>query len=245
MNLANTIFARRASRFVHRASATRIGLAMVALSLAAGAIATPAPAQTPTPYSCATIATPAAGHSPMDHSGSMHSMHGDASFDQLYIDMMVPHHEAVIALAEAALPTLTEPVLIEMAENIIAAQTSENEQLLEWRLAWFGDATPMMDDATMGQMLEAMPVGSMDDMMMQMDPHLQVTAFCAADDPDRAFAEQVLAHHQMAIDASEIALTEAEQTELIAFAEQVIEDQQREIDILRAYLDGVEATPTS
>ncbi len=33
--------------------------------------------------------------------------------------------------------------------------------------------------------------------------------------------------------------------ELVAFAEQVIIDQQREIAILRAYLAGAEATPTS
>ena len=220
-------------------------LALLALVILAGAAVVPASAQTPAAFSCANIATPTAGHSSMDHSSNAQSMHEDVSFDQLYIDMMVPHHEAVIALAEAALPTLTDPVLIEMAEGIIAAQSTENEQLLEWRLAWFGFAEPMMDDATMGQMMEAMPVGSMDEMMMQMDPHMQVTAFCAADDPDRAFAEQVLAHHLMAVEASEIALTKAEHPELVAFAEQVIEDQQREIDILRAFLGGTEATPTS
>jgi uncharacterized protein (DUF305 family) len=224
-------------------------LALLALVILAGVSTTPASAQS-TPqarFSCDPMATPAAGHGSMHGSGDSHAMHGDedASFDQLYIDMMVPHHDAVIALAQAALPTLTDPVLIEMAEGIIAAQTTENAQLLEWRLAWFGDATVAMDDATMGQMMEAMPVGSMDDMMLQMDPQRQVSTFCAADDPDRAFAEQVLAHHLMAVHASEIALTEAEHPELVAFAEQVIIDQQREIDILRAYLDGAEATPTS
>lgn len=208
------------------------------------AIATlPAAAQTPiSTWNCSSMATPEASTTTR-HGHDEHDMHaGMPSFDQLYIDMMVPHHEAVIALAEAALPSLTEPILIDIAENVIATQTVENEQLLAWRLAWFGNAEPMMDDATMTQMLEAMPAGSMDEMMFQMDPVAQVATFCAADDPDHAFATQVLAHHQMAVDASEIAVEQAEQPELVTFAEQVIADQQAEIDLLLAYLGEV-ATP--
>lgn len=203
----------------------------------------PISAQTPTPaWSCSSATTEetATGHG---HGG--HDMHGDpASFDQLYIDMMVPHHEAVIALAEAALPHLTEPMLIGIAENVIASQAPENEQLLAWRLEWFGSAEPMMDDATMTQMMEAMPVSSMDEMMFQMDPAAQVASFCEADDPDRAFATQVLGHHQMAVDTSVIAVEQAEHPELQAFAEKVIVDQQAEIDLLEAFLaEG--ATPAA
>jgi uncharacterized protein (DUF305 family) len=76
-----------------------------------------------------------------------------------------------------------------------------------------------------------------------MDPMAQVMAFCAADDPDRAFAEQVLAHHRMAVDASEIAVEQAEHPELVAFAEQVIADQQAEIDILTAFLETADRLP--
>ena len=201
------------------------------------ALIAPMRAQTPAAaWSCDAIdAGTATGAD--DHGHDDHEMHGETpSFDQLYIDMMVPHHEAVIALAEAALPTLTEPTLIEMATNIIANQSAENEQLLTWRLDWFGSADTLMDEATMNQMLEAMPTGPMDEMMFQMDPLAQVTAFCAADDSDLAFATQVLAHHQMAVDASLIAVEQAEQPELVAFAEQVIVDQQAEIDLLLVYL---------
>jgi uncharacterized protein (DUF305 family) len=41
--------------------------------------------------------TPAAG---MDHMAM--------EFDQMYIDMMIPHHQSIIALAQAALPRLTD-----------------------------------------------------------------------------------------------------------------------------------------
>jgi uncharacterized protein (DUF305 family) len=217
-----------------------IGLAIVS-GLAGGAAA----AQEATPgLTCMTVATPGAMPGADQMSGDHDMHHGEeASFDQLYIDMMVPHHEAVIALAEAALPTLTDPDLIAIAENVVATQSDENVQLREWREAWFGDATPMMDDATMMQMLEAMPVGSMDDMMLQMDPMGQVMAYCAAGDADRAFAEQVLAHHQMAVDASEIAVEQAEHPELVAFAEGVIVDQQAEIEVLTAFLATADRLP--
>lgn len=195
-------------------------------------------------WSCAAPATPAAaGHENMGMDMEM----AEAEFDQLYIDMMLPHHGSIIALSEAALPELTYPRLQEMARNIIETQTAENAQLTEWRTEWYGSGEPMMDEMSMTLMLEAMPVGTMDEMMREMDATYQVTTFCAADDPDLAFIDQVIPHHQMAIDASEVAVEQAVHPELAEFASQVIVDQQAEIDLLqeiRVELDG-SATPAS
>jgi uncharacterized protein (DUF305 family) len=168
-----------------------------------------------------------------------------AEFDQLYLDMMLPHHGSVIALSEAALAHLTDPRLIEIAEAIISAQTAENEQLTTWRTEWYGSGEPATDEASMIQMLEAMPVGTMDEMMLQMDATAQVSAFCAAENPDLAFIEQVIPHHQMAIDVSEIAVEQAVHPELAEFAEGVITAQQAEIDQLEAIRAELGATPES
>ena len=161
--------------------------------------------------------------------------------------MMLPHHGSIIALAEAALPELTDPRLQEMAQNIIDAQTAENAQLTEWRTEWYGSGEPVMTDASMELMLDAMPVGTMDEMMREMDAAWQVAAFCAADDPDLAFIDQTIPHHQMAIDASEVAVEEAMHPEIAALAEDVIAAQQAEIDLLneiRAELNAA-ATPAA
>ncbi len=199
-------------------------------------------------WSCATAGTPAAaGHDDMAMGDDMEMEMADVEFDQLYIDMMLPHHGSIIALSQAALPELTDPRLREMAQNIIGAQTEENVQLTEWRTDWYGSGEPMMDEMSMTSMLEAMPVGTMDEMMREMDAAYQVSTFCAADDPDLAFIDQVIPHHQMAIDASEVAVEQAVHPELAEFASQVIIDQQAEIDLLeeiRAELAG-EATPAS
>lgn len=165
-------------------------------------------------------------------------------FDQLYIDMMLPHHASIIALSEAALPHLTDPWLQELARDIIAAQSIENAQLTGWRTDWYGSAEPATDEASMNLMLQAMPVGTMDEMMFQMDPAGQIARFCTADDPNRAFLEQMIPHHQMAVDVSVIALDKAERPELLAFASTVSQEQQIEIALLAWIQSGWESAAT-
>lgn len=204
--------------------------------------------------SCETVAaTPMAGMegmtmgTPMAEDG--HDMAGQSvEFDQLYIDMMLPHHASIIALAQAAQERLTDERLQTMADNIITAQSAENEELRGYREQWYGSPDPMpMDVSMMGMMTEMMPgMGDMATMQMQMDPQALVAAFCAGEDPDLTFIDLTIPHHEMAIQASEAALEQATHEEIQTVAERVIADQQREIDELetiRAELTG-EGTPT-
>lgn len=231
-------------------------LAIAALAAVMATIPTPTGAQdaTPTAATCADVmATPAAGHGghgqmheatpAMSHGG--HDMHDMElpEFDLAYIDMMLPHHESVIALAEVALPRLDDPRLIHMAANIIASQSAEQERMLELRDEWYPDAEPV----SMAQMMELMPSmgGDMAHMDEVMSAEWQVRTFCASENPDLAFIEQTIPHHQMAIDVSEDALERAVHPELKEIAREVIDAQQAEIDQLeeiRAELTG-EATP--
>lgn len=217
--------------------------------LIASMIGVSAVAQTPEAVGCGPAATPAATPGMMEHGMGTQEMMHEMEFDQLYIDMMIPHHESIIAMAEVALTELEDPRLQEIAQTIIDTQEPEQDELAALRAEWYGSMEPaMMDDMMMSMMMEAMPgMGNADEMMMQMSPELQVQAFCAAEDKDLAFIDMTVAHHQMAIDASETAVEQAVHPEIQAFAERVIADQQREIDELeaiRAELTG-EATPAS
>ncbi len=158
----------------------------------------------------------------------------EMGIDLLYIDMMIPHHASIIALAEAALPRLADERLQGIAQNIADTQSAEIEELGGLRAELAGNAMPMpMDDMAMGMMMETMPgMGSMEEMATQMDPVAQVTAFCEAEDYDLAFIELTIPHHEMAIAASEAVLDQSSNDELLAFAERVIADQQAEIDVL-------------
>jgi uncharacterized protein (DUF305 family) len=180
--------------------------------------------------------------------GSMMTM----EFDQHYIDMMLPHHESIIALAQVALPKLTDPRLQRIAQNIISSQSSEREELQGYREAWYGSPDPLpMDDAMMQMMMDMMPtmasMSTMDEMTKEMSAEAQVKAFCSAENPDLAFIDLTILHHQMAIAASQDALTMATHQEIKDFAQKVIDAQQQEIDELtqiRSELTG-EATPSA
>ena len=214
---------------------------------------------TPTPMvSCEDASSPMAMGTPGAMMGDMAGMgmgtpmagmdHMAMELDQMYIDMMIPHHAAIIALSQAALPRLEDARLQEIAQNIVDAQSAEIEELRGYREAFYGEAESMpMDEAMMAAMTEMMPgmSGTMEEMAFQMDPAAQVAAICAAEDTDLAFIDMTIAHHRMAIDSSEPVVAGATNEEIREFAQRVIEDPQREIDELeeiQADLTG-EATP--
>lgn len=235
---------------MHTSSRTTVGSVIVGV-LSVFVLGGSTVAQTPESASCDQAGTPVAATAAMDHGG-----HGAATpamgmeqveFDQLYIDMMLPHHGSIVALAGVALPLLEDPRLQEMALEIVETQTAEQAELQALRNGWYGSPEPApMDDAMMSMMMEAMPgMGTAEEMMQMMDAEWQIQTFCAADDYDLAFIDQTIPHHQMAIDASEIALEQAVHPEIAAIARNVIATQQAEIDeleIIRAELTG-EATP--
>ena len=59
-------------------------------------------------------------------------------FDRAFIDMMIPHHEGAVTMAEQLLEKGEQPELRKMAQEIIDAQTKEIEQMREWRAKWYG-----------------------------------------------------------------------------------------------------------
>lgn len=172
----------------------------------------------------------------------------EMEIDQLYIDMMIPHHQSIIAMAQAALPRLTDERLREIADAVIATQQPEIEQLQAYRETFFGEGSPMpLDDAMMAAMHAKLPnlSGTMDDMPTLMNAELLVEEFCTAEDPDLAFIDLTIPHHQMAIDASVAAVEEAEHPEIRALAQRVIDAQQEEIEVLMAIREEIagDATP--
>jgi uncharacterized protein (DUF305 family) len=58
------------------------------------------------------------------------------SFDIAFIDMMIPHHEGAVEMADQLLEEGENPQLQAMAKEIIASQTAEIEQMRKWRAQW-------------------------------------------------------------------------------------------------------------
>lgn len=74
----------------------------------------------------------------MDHS----TLQTAEPFDRAFIDMMVAHHQGAIQMARVELAQGTDPETKALADAIVAAQSSEIEQMNEWRTEWYGSPSP-------------------------------------------------------------------------------------------------------
>lgn len=61
----------------------------------------------------------------------------DAEFDLRFINAMIPHHEGAIIMAEDVLAKSERPEIKQLAQEIIASQQQEIDQMKEWRQAWY------------------------------------------------------------------------------------------------------------
>ncbi len=206
---------------------------------------------------CLAVATPSAdmpqagmmmGTPPMGGS-DMAGMMGQ--FDLMFIDMMTPHHTSAVAMAEVALTRAEHAELRSLAEQIIASQRAEIEQMQTWRDAWFPDAAAIPMDEMMGMMGEMMgemmpggmpgtpgagpgPGGMGQGMMKDMEQ--EIADLCATTENfDLAFIEAMVPHHQTAVMMAQMATMRAEHPELQTLAQTMIDDQQREIAQMQAW----------
>ena len=157
----------------------------------------------------------------------------EAEFDQMFIDMMVPHHQGAVEMAQIAQERAEHPEIQQLAEAVIEAQEAEIEQMRQWRQDWYGSSdTPSMSEMPS---LHAMP--EMGEAGHAMDMAGEVERLRTASEPfDRAFIEAMSPHHQSAIDAARLAEQQATRPEIKELAQAIIEGQQREIDQMNQWL---------
>ncbi|GIK37074.1 MAG: DUF305 domain-containing protein [Anaerolineae bacterium] len=154
-----------------------------------------------------------------------------AEFDQMFIDMMVPHHQSAIEMAQLELQQGENPELKAMAESMIQSQQAEIDQLRQWRQQWYGSSeTPPM---TQMPMLPGMSQMEHTGDMMTMDMTPEIERLRNAPKPvDATFIEAMMKHHQMAIEAASIAEQQASHQEIKDTARNIIQEQQGEISEL-------------
>lgn len=62
----------------------------------------------------------------------------DDAFDRRFLDAMIPHHEGAVAMAEELKAKSDRPELLALADEIIASQQAEIDQMQQWRQSWYG-----------------------------------------------------------------------------------------------------------
>lgn len=167
----------------------------------------------------------------------------DVEFDLAYIDMMIPHHESLIALSKVAENDLSDAGLVDMARSFISEQGHEQERMIRLREAWYGDAPEVPMDVQMQQMPHM--EDDMETMHHLMSADWMMRTFRDAGNKDLAFIDQTIPHHRMAIEASADAVEHAVHPELGTIARNVITAQQRDIAAMkriRAEITGESAS---
>jgi uncharacterized protein (DUF305 family) len=156
-------------------------------------------------------------------------------FDLQFIDQMIIHHQGAIMSAEHIIADSERPELRQLSENIQQSQAEQIEQMRTWREEWYPDAGPTFEmDPT--QMSEMMGNNQMNGMMGE--EHTQ--EMMHDEGTDAMFLRMMIPHHQLAIDMSEQALDKAEHPELKELAQQIIDEQSAEIELMKGYLETIE-----
>ena len=166
----------------------------------------------------------------MNHSMSMDLGPADADYDLRFIDGMTVHHQGAVNMAKEVLAKSQRPELKKLANNIIAAQNREINQMKEWRKTWYPKAssTPMAYHAQMGHMM-AMTPEQMQDMMMSAD-------LGAGDDKfDLRFLNAMIPHHEGALVMAQDALQKSQRPEMKKLSQEILASQKQEIEQMKEW----------
>lgn len=154
----------------------------------------------------------------MDHgSGGMASemlMENGEYSDELFIDAMAPHHQGAVEMAQVAQRDAEHPELRQLADNIVAAQQDEIEELRSIKEEQFGDPEVPMEMAP-----EEMEMMGMTD----------ATELENQQPFDRAFIDAMIPHHESAIEMARVANEESYNPRVRDLAGRIIEAQESEI----------------
>lgn len=162
--------------------------------------------------------------------------------DQHFIEIMIPHHDGAIAMADLALSRAKRAEILELAKSIKSSQTSENAQMRAWYRQWYGKAVPSWGPGTGWGWQNAMGMGGGMG-RTQMGGGTNLSALSAAPDFDRAFIEQMIPHHQMGVMMASMAQIHSQHPELRQLQQAMVRAQSDEIQQMTQWYRSWFSTP--
>ena len=142
-----------------------------------------------------------------------------------FIDRMVPHHETAITMSRSLLARSKNREMRAVANEIIAMQQREIDQMTAWRREWTGDGPQALD--LPAEELAAMGMTHRVDLDASTQLH-----------PD--FLDAMIPHHAGGIVMAERAIqAEAQRPELVALAKRIITNQGREIGVMQGMRQNI------
>lgn len=146
----------------------------------------------------------------------------ESEFD--FLAMMVPHHEEAIEAALILERGSRRDAMRRFARSIVETQTAEVQQMERWLAAWYAGRTARVP----------------------YEPMMRELSGLTGDALDRAFLEDMIPHHRMAVMMSQQLITSgrAVHPEVVPFAANIRDVQHAEIQMMAAWLwDWFGASP--
>lgn len=154
------------------------------------------------------------------HGGTKAASGAGQAVDLAFVQEMVPHHESAVDMAVIAKGRSDRPEIRRLADAIITTQRAEISQLQ-------AIATRLQDAG-----VQAGSLGVSDHMMGM---HGDVSALETADPFDLAFLDDMLPHHQGAIEMSRVVLDRGADPEVRALAQAITAAQAKEITQMQGW----------
>lgn len=139
--------------------------------------------------------------------------------DGAFITEMIPHHESAIEMAKIAQKQADHPEIKQLADDIVAAQDGEIDDMNTMHERMFGGPAMGADHGDLG----------LDDHMMGMDS-TSMDSLAKAEPFDETFIDEMIPHHQGAIRMAQVELADGQDPEVRNLAQAIIDAQSQEIE---------------
>lgn len=228
-------------RSLTASAAAAAGIALLTLT-ACGNSGNQAGSGTTTVVSSSVSSSPAGAQAHNDH-------------DVMFAQHMIAHHQQAIQMSDMMLGKQgIDPRVVDLANQIKAAQGPEIQQMQTWLNQWGQPTTPgaMSPSSTMPGMsgmpgmpgtpshsgMPGMPgMGGMDGMMSEQD--MQALQNAQGVDASKLFLTQMIQHHQGAITMAQNEIKSGQYSPATAMAQSIVTSQQKEITTMQNILGSL------
>ena len=153
----------------------------------------------------------------------MDEMHGNeitGNNDAEFSKMMIEHHKGAVEMSELLLEKGQKEELKTFARKVIAAQDKEIDLMKK-----FENQTEVSPDSKIFQQELNQSMGAM------MNQNIKIH-----NDIDKDYAEQMIPHHQSAVDMAKVYLKYGKQKDLLKLCDDIVNTQTSEIQQLKTWL---------
>jgi uncharacterized protein (DUF305 family) len=184
---------------------------------------------------CASSSTSSAETADGQSAGSVAAVATGSDADITFAQLMIPHHEQAVQMADMALEQATSQEVIDLATQIKAAQDPEIQQMRSWLQQW---GAPEQMDGMDGMDHGDMDMGGQTAGGMMSDEDMGALMDASGADFDRMWLTMMIAHHEGAIEMAEQVKSQSTNPDVTALADAIVAGQTTEIDTMQTLLDN-------